>query len=79
MSLLSESLCLLDGKQEFLSELLQASVGRQIQTIEAVRTRHRRRQAGHNESFFFVYAQIHKHPDGIVFIPSEYLKSEMSL
>lgn len=35
VSLLPESLRLLDGKQEFLSELLQASVGRQVQTIEA--------------------------------------------
>lgn len=37
MSLLPKSLRLLDGKQEFLSELLQASVGRQVQTIEARR------------------------------------------
>lgn len=35
VSLLSKSLRLLDGEQELLSELFQASVGRQIQTIEA--------------------------------------------
>lgn len=34
-SLLSKSFRLLDGEQELLSELFQASVGRQIQTIEA--------------------------------------------
>lgn len=38
VSLLSESLCLLDGEQELLSELFQASVWRQVQAIEAGRT-----------------------------------------
>lgn len=38
VSLLSKSLRFLDGEQELLSELFQASVWRQVQTIEAGRT-----------------------------------------
>lgn len=38
LSLLSKSLRLLDGEHELLSELFQASVWRQVQTIEAGRT-----------------------------------------
>jgi len=38
-SLLAEALGLLDGEQQLLPELLQAPVGRQVQAVEAVRTR----------------------------------------
>lgn len=36
---LSESFCFLDGKEEFLFELLEAFVRGQVQTVEAVDTR----------------------------------------
>lgn len=65
MSLLSESLRLLDGEQEFLSELLQASVGRQIQTVEAVRTRQGRQAALSSNTRPDVQTQIIKFHGGL--------------